>query len=128
MNVSVTTAPWPETPPAPGGRAAVTCKVPVEGSSRCTRATACPSCDRNPPLETLTTCNWLTSYVSCKGTEYIFCPPETMTFTVNVAPFACVVAGGSNRNAPPVPDAWSAGGCVVAGAGATAGGGVAGCV
>ena len=55
MKVSVTTAPWPETPPAPGGRVAVTCSVPVEGSSRCTSATAWPSCDRNPPLETLTT-------------------------------------------------------------------------
>ena len=57
MNVSVTTAPCPETPPAPGGRVAVICSVPVAGSSRCTNATACPSCDRKPPFETLTTCN-----------------------------------------------------------------------
>src|SRR5882757_4020906 len=34
MKVNVTTAPWPETPPAPGGRVAVTCRVPVDGSSR----------------------------------------------------------------------------------------------
>src|SRR5229473_5537409 len=98
----VTTAPCPDTPPAPGGRVAVICNVPVVSSSRCTSATACPSCDRKPPLETFTTCNSAGSYVICTGTEYTFCPPLKRTFTVNVDPLGCEMLGGSNTN-PALP-------------------------
>src|SRR5581483_11831988 len=59
MTAKVLTEPFPDTPPDPGGRVAVICRAPVESSSRCTSETACPSCDRNPPLDTFTTCKTL---------------------------------------------------------------------
>ena len=54
--VSVNTCPSPEMPLLPGGREAVNCKIPTMLSSRCTSATAWPSCESNGPLETFSSC------------------------------------------------------------------------
>src|SRR5690349_8813537 len=91
--------PCPDTPPAPGGRVAVTCNVPVVLSSRFTSATACPSLESKPPFETFTTCRVLGSYETCTGTEYTFCAPFMVTLTANVDPTVGDTVGGSNESA-----------------------------
>src|SRR5262245_58140862 len=98
--VSTTTDPFPETPPEEGGRVAVTCTVPVLSSSRCASATAWPSCESSPPLETLITCKTLGSYVTCNGTEKTLLAPFKSTLTLNVDPFGWVRLGGSKTNLP----------------------------
>ena len=68
-NVKVKTCPSPLIPLLPGGRDAVTCRIPIMLSSRFTSATACPSCESIGPFETFTSCNTFGLYRICSGTE-----------------------------------------------------------
>src|SRR5208283_3469486 len=116
-NVRVKTDPSPVMPGLPGGREAVSCRMPTMLSSRFTSATVCPSCDSSVPLETFTSCNTRGLYVTCTGTEYTFWPPVMFTFTVNVEPTTWSMLGGSKLTIALPRGAEAADGCTAGGLG-----------
>src|SRR5271156_5227051 len=94
------TAPVPVTPCVPGGRDAEMATLPLP-SSRCTSATACPSCPRKftplpgeSPRSTLIRLSFVSSYCTCIGTEKTSVPPERFTATWNVDPTFCWLISG----------------------------------
>ena len=113
-NVSVNTDPSPEIPFVPGGREAVTCRIPAMLSSRFTKATVCPSCESKVPLETFSSCRTRGLYMICKGTEKTFCPPARFTLTVKVEPAAWSMVGGSKLTIALPMGADAAAGCTEA--------------
>src|SRR6185437_6478849 len=102
-NVSMHTTPAPFTPGAPGGLDALMVRVPGP-SSRCTRATLCPSRLRKSPGPTFISDSFSGSYCNCSGTESISAAPLITTGTWKLEP-VFTGPGELSRNFafPPAP-------------------------
>jgi len=96
--------PGPKLRPAPGGRVAVICSVPLVSSSRCTSATAWPSCERKPPLETFTNCIRAGFVVQLHGHRINVFAPRRGAVHDNVPPLVAVMVAGSNIKLAPLAE------------------------